>query len=91
MSEVARHIVFRGRVQGVGFRFTACRAAERHGLTGTVRNVPGGTVEMIAQGPAGQIEACIREIQEAFSGYITETEIEQTRPSELYGDFRVSF
>jgi len=39
---IARHIIFRGNVQGVGFRFTAVRIAQRHGVAGWVRNLPDG-------------------------------------------------
>jgi len=91
MNKVARHIIFRGRVQGVGFRFTACRAADRHRLTGTVRNLPAGAVEMVAQGRPESVDACIKDIQEAFSGYITGTEVQNVQPSAHYADFRVSY
>lgn len=45
-------VIFRvfGRVQGVGFRFFATNLAHRHGLTGWVRNVPDGSVEILVQG-----------------------------------------
>jgi acylphosphatase len=39
-----------GRVQGVGFRFWTRRTAERLGLAGTVRNLPDGSVEVVARG-----------------------------------------
>ena len=49
MADVARLITFCGRVQGVGFRFTAQRIACRYGIRGYVRNLPDGNVEMLAQ------------------------------------------
>ena len=70
---IARHITFSGRVQGVGFRFTARRAAERRQLTGYVRNMSNGSVEMLAQGRAEEVDDCIQDIKEYFSGYIRET------------------
>ena len=39
-----------GRVQGVGFRFHAARAADRHGIVGWVANEPGGTVRVVGEG-----------------------------------------
>ena len=52
MDQMAKHIIFAGRVQGVGFRFTAHNVARRYDVSGYVRNRPDGTVEMFAQGPA---------------------------------------
>ena len=50
MSDVRKHIVFYGRVQGVGFRYTAKYLAGSLGLTGWVRNDEEGTVTMEVQG-----------------------------------------
>lgn len=47
---IARRFIVRGRVQGVGFRYFAVRAARQAGINGTVRNLPDGTVEAIAEG-----------------------------------------
>ena len=45
-----KSIVFHGRVQGVGFRWTASQIAGEYGLTGWVRNEYDGTVTMEVQG-----------------------------------------
>ena len=87
----ARHIIFTGRVQGVGFRFTALDIAERYRLTGLVRNLPDGTVEMLAQGTAQTIADCLRDIQETFAGYIKKTRIEEIPPDPQYEDFKITF
>ena len=50
MSEIRKRIVFHGRVQGVGFRYTARHLAQSIGLSGWVRNEYGGTVLMEVQG-----------------------------------------
>lgn len=50
MSEVRKRIVFHGRVQGVGFRYTAKYLAQSLGLTGWVKNEYDGTVLMEVQG-----------------------------------------
>ncbi len=47
----------RGRVQGVWYRASTRREAERLGLRGWARNLPDGTVEVVASGPAGSVEA----------------------------------
>ena len=50
MGEVRKHIVFHGRVQGVGFRYTAKYLAQSLELTGWVQNEWDGTVTMEVQG-----------------------------------------
>ena len=47
---VARRFLIDGTVQGVGYRFFAKRAAARHQIKGTVKNLPDGSVEVIAEG-----------------------------------------
>ncbi len=91
MSQTAKHVIFIGRVHGVGFRFTAFDVANRYGLTGLVRNLPDGTVEMLAQGHPDDIADCIRDIEESFAGYIRETKIEEIPPDPRYKDFKITF
>ena len=56
-SMVARKLLIRGEVQGVGYRFFAQRAAARHQVVGYVRNMPDGSVESLAEGSAASVEA----------------------------------
>lgn len=91
MAETAKHIVFTGSVQGVGFRFTAFHVANRYQLTGWVCNCTGGGVEMVAQGRPDKIDDCIRDIQESFAGYVRETKIEEVPPDPKYKDFKITF
>jgi len=53
----ALHARVTGRVQGVGFRYTACREAARLGLAGWVQNGDAGEVEVWAEGPPEALEA----------------------------------
>lgn len=91
MSRCARQIIFFGRVQGVGFRFTALRTANRCELVGWVRNLPDGSVEMLAQGRKADIEQCLAEIKDYFSGYITEIKTDEVPTNPAYNDFRITF
>lgn len=69
MKAAYRYLV-KGRVQGVGYRYFALRTAERLGVTGFVRNLSDGRVEVVGEGP----EAVLAEFEEhlrqgpAFAG-----------------------
>ena len=54
-----RHIRFYGRVQGVGFRYHIMYDARNHGLTGWVKNLADGSVEVEIQGPSAMIDFVI--------------------------------
>ena len=56
--------IARGRVQGVGFRWFVHREATRLGLYGLVRNLPDGTVETIAEGPADLLDRLVEALRE---------------------------
>ncbi|MGH2697955.1 MAG: acylphosphatase [Actinomycetota bacterium] len=56
---VRRRAVVRGRVQGVFFRDTCRRVAREHHVAGSAANLPDGSVEVILEGEAGDVEAVI--------------------------------
>jgi acylphosphatase len=61
----ARRVVFEGRVQGVGFRYTTKNIARGFEVTGWVRNLPDGRVEMEAMSDdADELDAFVTEIRE---------------------------
>lgn len=60
---VRAHIVVKGRVQGVGYRFFTLFAARSFGLGGTVRNLLNGDVEVIVEGEKGTILAFVKELR----------------------------
>jgi len=55
---IREHIIFHGRVQGVGFRYQAMYAARSFDLTGWVENLPDGSVEMEVRGEGGAGYPC---------------------------------
>ena len=78
---VARRFVISGRVQGVGFRFFAERAARREGLHGWVHNLPDGRVEASAEGEADAMDRFEGNLHHGPSGARVEhVEVEDTVP-----------
>lgn len=59
-NDIARlHARIYGAVQGVFFRDSTRQVAERLGVTGWVRNVPDGSVEVVAEGPRPALESLL--------------------------------
>ena len=59
------HILYTGMVQGVGFRYTVKSVAMGYEVTGVVRNLPSGQVELVAEGVEEELEAFQQGIREA--------------------------
>lgn len=59
MGNIRKHIIFYGRVQGVGFRYYSVNKARQLGLTGWVKNLCDGSVEMEVQGEESGIDELI--------------------------------
>lgn len=85
------YLVFRGIVQGVGFRFTTQRLAQRYGIKGWVRNRGDGSVECIAQGSKREILEFLEDLKGEFEGYIRDTEFSWRSPQEIYTNFSIRF
>jgi acylphosphatase len=65
-----RTTYFSGRVQGVGFRYTAQNIAGRHNVQGYVRNTADGRVELVMEGAPEELDLVLNAIKERMDGYI---------------------
>lgn len=79
-------IYYRGRVQGVGFRYTTKRVAAGFEVVGTVRNVPDGRVELIAEGNEAELKEFAQAIRDSGMDHFIENEDLSWR--EATGEFR---
>ena len=84
-----RKVIFEGNVQGVGFRFTTRRIAAGYDVTGYVKNLRTGDVELVAEGPPDELQRFIADIQQAMSGYIAEARQEATGYTGEFDDFEI--
>lgn len=64
---IARRVIFEGRVQGVGFRYTCKDLAKGFEVVGTVKNLTDGTVQLEVSGEQEEVEGLINEIAEESS------------------------
>ena len=84
-------IGFAGMVQGVGFRYTTLHLARQFPrITGTVRNVPDGTVELIAEGSEADLKAFADAIEDRMSAYIRRAKRSYAEPSGAFASFRIA-
>ncbi len=60
-------VQYRGQVQGVGFRYTARSVANRHDVSGWVRNLPDGGVELVAEGEERELRSLLSELREQMA------------------------
>ena len=87
---VARRFRVSGRVQGVGFRYFTQEAAMHEGLTGWVRNLADGTVEVMAEGDAEAVERFARRLARGPSlARVDRVDIDDETPSGARGPFSV--
>jgi len=84
------HVFYVGRVQGVGFRYTAEETARRAGVTGWVRNRTDGRVELVAQGEEGVVRAFLNDMRAGpMNAYIEQVEVSWSDPTEDFSRFDI--
>jgi acylphosphatase len=86
------HVFYSGRVQGVGFRYTVRELACGYEVTGFVRNLPDGRVELVAEGEQKEVRAfldCIRSGE--LSHYIRGADEQWTEPTGEFRRFEIRF
>jgi acylphosphatase len=87
MSEIHHEIVFfTGRVQGVGFRYTALQVAKEFEVSGWVKNLADGRVQLEAEGTPKTVKDFIAALEERMHGYIRKMERQGAkRPPQFVG------
>lgn len=86
----AAHVLVKGRVQGVGYRFFTQDAAETCGLKGWVRNLPGGHVEAEVEGPKSTIESFLEELRKGPPiARVDAVDVEWHLPTRQFSDFEI--
>ena len=80
---------FSGRVQGVGFRYTTRAIAAGHAVTGYVRNLPDGRVELVMEGAGEEMDAVVQTLQRRMQGFIRDTNLSTSPATGEFDDFDV--
>lgn len=87
------HCIVSGRVQGVGYRWFVENTAKTIGLTGWVKNLPDGKVEIEAEGDKKTLESFLVDIKSGYTGAIVNDVTTQWRdaPQKKYKSFEISY
>lgn len=86
----AFHARIFGRVQGVGFRYSARQEAVRRNLTGWVRNLPDGSVEVVCEGETARVDAFARWLKKGPPGArVTDVDFKKVQYKGVYNRFTV--
>ncbi len=84
-----REIRYMGRVQGVGFRYTAQSIAQLYPVTGYVKNLPDGSVELVVEGRREDVSGMLRALCTEMSPHIRDVQETSLPVTGQFSDFDV--
>lgn len=76
---------YSGHVQGVGFRYTVLRLAQRCEVAGYVKNRGDGQVELVVEGDTEQVERLLEAVRDRMADYIEDERIERGQATGAFG------
>lgn len=85
------HVYYVGRVQGVGFRYTAEDLAREMGVSGWVKNLRDGRVELVVEAEEDALKNFLHRIEEVFSSYIGNKDVAWLAATGEFKDFQIRF
>ena len=84
------HIIYSGTVQGVGFRYTVRTYAKNLHLSGWVKNLPDGRVEILAEGEEPAIRVLMELIEKHYEGFIGKKDLIYEPPTGQFNTFEIT-
>ena len=86
-----KKINYKGRVQGVGFRWNTEKAVQSFNVNGYVKNLPNGSVELLLEGHSVEVLKAEKAIEERMRGYWTEKESEELPGDHHWQEFKTHY
>lgn len=90
-ATLRQRIIYRGRVQGVGFRYTVASIARRFPVAGYVKNLRDGTVELVVEAQPAPLEGFLQEIADSLRGNIEDNSTQRLDAQEPLEGFRIRY
>jgi acylphosphatase len=89
-SNPQAHVIVRGRVQGVNFRWNVLERARANDVTGWVRNLADGSVEAILQGPSDRVNRVVDWMRRGPPGaWVSSVELDWSNATEPAAAFEI--
>jgi len=88
-DSVRWHVYFSGHVQGVGFRATTCQIAVGYAVTGYVRNLSDGRVELVVEGKKPELDEFLGQIREQLAHRISAEMLDELAANGEFEEFGV--
>ena len=89
-SAQRRRVLYTGHVQGVGFRYTVRQLAQSFAVTGFVRNLSNGSVELVAEGLAKELDRFLAEVASSMADHIQDAAISTGPATGEYASFLIA-
>lgn len=90
MNQIHREeVIFTGRVQGVGFRYSTRQVAKEFEVTGKVANLADGRVHLVAEGERREIDAFVTSVEERMHAHIRKVERRPLAGAREFRDFEI--
>ncbi len=90
--KIRTHVYYSGQVQGVGFRYTVVRLARGQAVTGFVRNLRDGRVELVVEGEQADVGRFLDGVDRIMAVYIhNRLLVEDEQPTGEFSGFEVAF
>ena len=84
-------VIYKGRVQGVGFRWQVLTISKNFTCTGYVKNLLDGSVEFLAEGELKEVESFIENIDSKMKGYWTQKSVDTREGVPHFQDFSIRY
>ncbi len=91
VSKQRQEVHFRGRVQGVGFRWTVQRIASHFEVVGYVKNLADGRVQLVAEGGGDELTLFVRSIESEMNRHIAEISVMKTAAIDEFERFDIRY
>jgi acylphosphatase len=84
-------VYFSGRVQGVGFRYTAQNIAQQYNVKGYVKNLSDGRVQLVLEGPDEEMDHIVESIRQRLDSFIGKVDFDLLPATGEFRQFQINY